>query len=446
MKVTKEKQDNSQVLLKVEAEPEETAAYLDKAYRKLVNRVLVPGFRKGKTPRPILERHIGKEALLQEAMEHMVPELYAKALQDQDVPAVDEPEVKIVKTDPVTFEARVPVRPTAELGDYKNIRVPLETTGVKDEQVESYISSLRERHALWEPVERPVEIGDRVTQDLQGTIDGKKLINEKGLQLTLAKDSQIIAPGFTEQIVGMAPGQEKDFELRFPEDFPNKELAGKSGAFKSKVNEIKVQKLAELNDEFAKSLNWGLETMDALKARVREDIGKAQDSINQRHHESQVLEAATAASKVEYPAVLVEREIDQLISDRLRYSGTDDLESYLADAKKTQEELRDEVREEARRRVLNTVVLHEIAEQEKVEVPESEIDNEIENAIRMNAGRTTEAGLTEMRKQLNTPVRRESVRNSIRQRKTLDILSKMARTSPTAPSAAKGEEKTADAQ
>ncbi|MBI4330860.1 MAG: trigger factor [Chloroflexi bacterium] len=420
MKVTKEKLENSQVLLKIEAEPQETESYLDRAYRKVVNKVVVPGFRKGKAPRFVLERHIGKEALLQEALEIEVPELYKKALDAEHVEAIDEPEVKVTTTEPVSFEAHVPVKPTVELGDYKSIRIPREPVEAKDTDVDDYIQSLREKNAVWEPVEHPAQMGNRVSVDVTGVIEGKKVIDEKGLHLTMAEGATIIVSGFAEQLGGMSAGEEKEFDLTFPEGSQGKGLPGKTCRFKVKVLDVKEKKLAELNDEFAISLNWSVETLEALKAKVREDLTRARENMARRKHEGQVLEAVVAASKVEYPTVLVDREIDRQAADRVRYSGAGSLENYLANVRKTQEELKEELREDAQKRVVNTLVLSEITEREKLEVTGEEIDKEVENIVKVSGGRP------ELVESLKSAVARESMRNNLRQRKTLELLSGMA--------------------
>lgn len=422
MKVTKEKLENSQVLLKIEAEPQEAEAYLDKAYRRIVNRVLVPGFRKGKAPRFILERHIGKDALLKDAMEKMIPELYKKAIQEQEVDAIGEPDINLIKTDPVRFEAKVPVKPTVELADYKSIRIPLEPVEVKEEDLNKYLESIREQNALWQPMTRPVQLGDRLTMDLQGIIEGKKVLNEKGLQIPLlVEGGQVITPGFSDRIVGMTIGEEKEFELPFPAEYPRKELAGKACLFKVKINEIKEKKLLEMNDEFAKSLGWGVETMEALKTKTHSDLKQARENLNRRKHEFQVLEALVAASKVEYPTILVEQEIDRIIEERVRLSRLENLESYLTNIKKTSEELREEFREQAQKRIANTIVLDKVREQEKVEVTEEDIDKEIEKIVKVSASRNPEIS-----QQLNTPSGRESIKNDIKQKKTLQLLSEIA--------------------
>ncbi len=421
MKVTKEKLENSQVALKIEVEPQEKESYLEKAYRRMVGSIAVPGFRKGKAPRVILERHVGKEALLQEAMEQMLPEMYKKAVEEQGIDAIGEPEINMSSTEPIIFQATVPLKPTVELGDYKSIRIPLKPVAVTEEDINGYLESLRERNAVWQPVERAAQTGDRVTADVQGVAEGKSILDQKGLQFGLIENSPMISPGFTEKIVGMSSGEEKEFQLPFPPDYRVKDLAGKECLFKVKVNETKEKKLPELNDEFAKSLGEGLETLEALRARIGSDLQKSKEELNRREHEAEVLEAVASASKAEYPPVLVEKEIDRLVDERVRFSGRDSLEHYLEDVKKSSAEIRDELREQAQKRVVNTIVLDKVAEVEKVQVAEEDIDSEIQNIVKASGEQNAAVS-----QRLNTAAVRESFREILTQRKTLRLLSEIA--------------------
>lgn len=427
MKVTKEKLENSLVRLKIEVEPQEKEAYLDKAYRRVVNKVMVPGFRRGKAPRAVLERHIGKEALLQEAIEQLVPDMCRKAIEEQGVEAISEPDIQMSSAEPIIFQATVPVRPTVELGDYRSIRIPIEPVVVTEEDISRYLENIRERNALWEPVARPLQVGDRITIDLQGTVEGKEIIKEEDLQLVMAEGAQIITPGFSEKLVGMSAGEEKEFQLPFPTDFRAKDVAGKECLFKVKLKDIKEKKLPELDDDLAKSLGEGLETLEALKTKIRSDLQQVRENLNRRKHEAGVLEAVVASSKVEYPDILVEREIDRIVDEKVRLSGLDNLERYLQNIKKSAEEIREEQREEAKKRVINAIILEKIGELEKVEVAEADIDKEIENIVKVNAGPKEETS-----QGLNTPTMRESIRNVLRQRKTLRLLSDIALSPETA--------------
>lgn len=421
MKVTKEKLENSQVALKIEVEPQEKESYLEKAYRRMVNKILVPGFRKGKAPRVILERHVGKEALLQEAMEQMLPEMYKKAIDEQGIEAIGEPEINISSNEPIVFQATVSLRPTVELGDYKSIRIALKPVTVTEQDINDYLENLRERNAVWQPVERAAQTGDRVTADLQGIVEGKDVLDQKGLQFGLVEGSTVISPGFTEKIVGMSGGEEKEFQLPFPADYRVKDLAGKECLFKVKVNDVKEKKLPELDDELAKSLGEGLETLEALRAKVRSDLEKSREELNRREHESEVLEAVTNASKVEYPPVLVENEIDRMVDERVRFSGRDSLERYLEDIKKSSAEIREELREEAQKRVSNTIVLDKVAEVEKVEISEEDIDSEIQNIVKASSEKDPTVN-----QRLNTAAVRQSFREVLTHRRTLRLLSDMA--------------------
>lgn len=421
MKVTKEKLENSQVALKIEVEAQEKESYLEKAYRHLVSRVLVPGFRKGKAPRAILERHIGKEALLQEAMEHMVPELYQKAIEEQGIVAIGEPEINMSSTEPIVFQATVPLKPTVELGDYKSIRIALKPVQVTEQDVDGVIENLRERNAVWLPVERSARMGDQVISDVRGTVEGKDVLDQKGLQFVLIEGSAVISPGFTEKMVEMSGGEEKEFQLTFPADYRVKELAGKDCSFKIKVNDVKEKKLPELNDELARTLGEGLETLEALRAKVRSDLEKSREESNRREHESEVLEAVTNASKLEYPPFLLEKEIDRLVDQRVRYSGRSSLDSYLEDVKKTSAEIREELREQAQKSVVNTIVLDKVTEMEKVQAAEEEIDSEIQNIVKASSGNDQEVS-----QRLNTPMVRESMREVLARKKTLRLLSDIA--------------------
>jgi trigger factor len=298
---------------------------------------------------------------------------------------------------------------------------------VTEEDISRYLENIRERNALWETVARPLQVGDRITIDLQGTVEGKEIIKEEDLQLVMAEGAQIITPGFSEKLVGMSAGEEKEFQLPFPTDFRAKDVAGKECLFKVKLKDIKEKKLPELDDDLAKSLGEGLETLEALKTKIRSDLQQVRENLNRRKHEAGVLEAVVASSKVEYPDILVEREIDRIVDEKVRLSGLDNLERYLQNIKKSAEEIREEQREEAKKRVINAIILEKIGELEKVEVAEADIDKEIENIVKVNAGPKEETS-----QGLNTPTMRESIRNVLRQRKTLRLLSDIALSPETA--------------
>ncbi len=446
MKASAERIEGCQVVLNVEAEPEEMEQSLESAYRRLVNRVEVPGFRKGKAPRAILERHIGRDALVGKALDKLVPDLYEKALDEQDINAIGQPEMEMVQSDPAIFKATVPVQPVVELGDYTSVSVTAEEVNVTDEGVNEAIDNLRRNQASWEPVERGARYGDSVTMDVEGTIDGETVLDNKGQAFTLSEGSTSPLPGFVDQIVGVQSGEEKEFTLTVPEDFSTEKFQGKECAFKVSISEIKEEKLPEVNDEFAKSLEQNVETVEQLREMVADRLKNSRDQEAKQKVEAQAIEQAVNMSKVEFPSVLVDQEIESTIQNQLSRLGGMQLENFLRIKGSTEEELREESRPNAEKRVGNSLLLNKVAEAENVEVSDEDIDAELRR-------RMQEFGDNQNLQQLmNSEESRERIRNELRLRKTIDRLVELATTEGSAESesgeqqAQEGSEEEAETQ
>lgn len=429
MKVTKEKTENSQVFLTIEMEPAEVEESLDKSYQHLVKKKSIPGFRKGKAPREVLERYIGKECLLDDALDNLLPEAYEKAIKEQEIEAIARPHVEIAQTDPVVFKVTVPLKPTIKLGDYQHIQVAPEPVDVTDDDVNDAIEQLRHQEASWEPVERPVESDDLVVLDIESDIEDKPFINRKGIQYQVVHDLPFPAPGFAEQLLGMKGNEDKEFKLQFPSDFANAELAGKESSFKVRVTEIKQEILPELNDEFAGGLNPDFKSLDSLREHVSADLKLRAEEKARIDFEEKVIEAVVDIAELEFPPILVEMEIDRLFDQRLQrlQVGREGLEEYLRGINKTEEELREGLRPLATKRVTRSLVVGRIAEEEKVEVTDSEIEDEIEN-MTQNAAEKKD----ELQKFFNRPESRESIKQLLTPRKTIQQLVEIAKGSNTA--------------
>jgi len=359
VKVIREKTENSQAFLSIEMEPAEVEDSLQKAYNRLVKRANIPGFRKGKAPREILEQYLGKESLLEDALNSLIPQAYEKAIREQEIEAFARPSIEVVQTDPVIFKATVPLRPRVKLGDYHSIQITEDRVEVKEEDVNAVIEQLRYQHAIWEPVERPVEYEDLVIIDIESSIEDKPFINEKGVQYQVLHDLPIPVPGFAEQLVGMKIGEDKEFRLQFPSDYPRSELVGKEPWFRVKVTEIKQRILPELNDEFAKEISSDFKNIDMLREKVSDDLRLRAEEKARVDFEERVIDAVIDLAEVEFPPILVELEIDSLLDEqsrRLQMSGRG-LEEYLRSINKTEEELREELRPIATKRVTRSLVL-----------------------------------------------------------------------------------------
>lgn len=423
MKVTREKTENSQAFLMIEMEPAEVEESLEQSYQRLAKKANIPGFRRGKAPRAVLERYIGKDSLLEDALNNLLPQAYEKALKEQEIEAIANPSIEIAQTEPVVFKATVPLKPTIELGDYQQIRLTPEPVELTEDEVNTVIEQLRRQYATWEPVERPADFDDLVALDIESHVEKKPFINQQGVQYQILHDQPLPVPGFAEQLSGMKGGEEKEFKLQLPEDYSRAELAGKEARFKVKVSEIKQQRLPELDDEFASLVNPNLKTIDSLRERISANLRLMAEEKAKREFEERVLEAVVESSQVEFPPVLVEMEIARLLDQQARQLQTSNigLEEYLGRVGKTEEELREELRPLATKRVTGSLVLGRIAEEEKVEVSDAEINAELGNMVQSVTGNKDE-----VKKRLDSPQVRDSIGQLLATRKTIQRLVEIA--------------------
>ena len=439
MKVDVERIPESQVELTVEVEPETVDKYVHRAYRSLVNRLNIPGFRKGKAPRFMVERVVGKETLFQEGLELLLPDVFKKAVEENDIQPIDRPEWNIVQTEPLIAKAKVPVQPTVQLGNYHDIRLSKEEPEVTDEQVNSVIEHLREQHSEWVPVERPAAMGDRVTVDIDAHVKGQallegiggdalvqqaveQLLNAKGTEYLLKPQPDAPIPGLAEQIVGLTPGQEKEFQLTLPDSYPEPEYAGKTAVFRVAVQTVKEKHSPELDDEFAKVLGE-YSTVTELVNSVREQLQQRMEEEAETRFANAVVQMVVDRSAVEIPRVMIEREAERSVEgleNQLRRQGLS-FEQYLQTIGKTREELLKEAQPLAEKRLKNTLVLDEIARVEKLDVSSAEIDEKIDRVAERMGGQAEKA-----RQTLNTGEYRRELGYSLWTRKVVKFLTDIA--------------------
>ena len=423
MKVTNEKTENSQAYLTIEMETAEVEESLEAAYRRLVQKARIPGFRQGKAPRPILERYLGKESLLEEGLNILLPKAYEKAIKEQGIEPIARPQLEVTQTEPVIFKAVVPLKPTVKLGDYHQIQVTPEPVEVTEENIDRVIEQLRHQNATWEPAERPVELGDLLTFNIQSTIDGKPFINQKGAQYEALHELAFPAPGFADQLVGLQKEEEKEFKLQLPADHPQKELAGKEASFKVTVTEIKREILPELNDDFAAVVNPEYKSVARLREEVTAEMKRRGEERARIDFEERVIDAVAGLAEVAYPHILEEVEIDRMLSQRFQ-RGPQEMEAYLKSINKTVEDLHEELHPLAGKRVTRSLVLDKVVEAEKIEVSDAEIDTEIENMVASTTDKKEE-----LKQALNTPQPRESIRQTLIGRKAVQLLADIAKSS-----------------
>ena len=441
MKVTTERLPQSQIALQIEVEDERLERAKTAAFRRLAAKVRIPGFRPGKAPRAILERHLGEHAILHDAVDRLVPELYREALDQEAIDPVDKADYELVTEEPLVAKFTVPVRPTIDLGDYTSLRVENEPVVVEPERVDEGLEALRHRYATLEPVERPIEWNDIVRADVDATVNGSSFVHEEDAEFRLIEGQTVSLPGFAEALLGHEKGDEFEFELTVPDDAPDERLRGQQAHYRLQLKEIKQENLPELDDDFARQVGEGFADPAALRARVEDDLREALENEAQHRYHDRILEALADQVQPEYPPVLVERETERLLqeqsgaaqpqqSGRGGSAASEALERYLERVGKSEEELRAELAPIAEGRIRRSLVLSEVTEAEHILVADEEVEAEIE---RLTSGVGGQAD--DVRRLFSTESAKESLRRSLLTRKTLDRLVEIA---------SSGEEATAD--
>jgi len=390
MKVKVENVENKANEVKLEFTVE--AAKFDEAiqtvYKKNAKYFNIPGFRKGKAPFKMVEKAYGIQIFYEDAFNEIAGEVYAQGLEENKIEAVSKPEVDIVQIESgkdLIFTAVVQTKPEVKLGKYKGIEIKKIEYTVTDEDVEHELSHMAEHNARLVSVEdRPVEKGDTTIIDFEGFVDGVAFEGGKAENHELEIGSGKFIPGFEDQIIGMKIDEEKDINVKFPEEYPSANLAGKDATFKIKLHEIKKKELPEINDEFAKDASE-FDTLEDWKKSIREKQEKSNESKAKFEMEEEAIKAVCENATVEIPSGMIETQIDHMeedISGRLSYQGMN-LDQYLNMIGKTKQEFRDEYKEDAEKQVKTNLVLEAIMNDAKIEVTEEEIENKIKEMAEM---------------------------------------------------------------
>ncbi|WP_088103736.1 trigger factor [Halalkalibacter urbisdiaboli] len=384
-----EKLEGNEGVLTIDVDSEKVDAALDAAFKKVVKKVNVPGFRKGKVPRSIFEKQFGVESLYQDALDILLPEAYAGAIDETGIEPVDRPEIDIEtmeKGSNLVFTAKVVVKPEVTLGDYKGLEVEEKDTTVTDDDVEAELKKLQERQAELVVVEDgAVEQGDTAVIDFEGFVEGEAFEGGKAENYSLEIGSNQFIPGFEEQLVGLKTGEEKDVEVNFPEEYHAEELAGKPATFKVKLHDIKRKELPELDDEFAKDVNENVETLDELKKELKDKLQK--DKEHEADHEIRdtLVEKAAENATIDIPEAMVNTEVDRMLQEfeqRLQMQGMN-LDMYYQFSGQDADAMREQFKTDGEKRVRINLTLEAIAETEGLEVSDEDVDNELEKMAEM---------------------------------------------------------------
>ena len=384
MPATLKQLDPTRVELEIAIPPEDLEAARGVAFRELAKNAKVPGFRPGHIPRAVFEKHYGRAAIEERALDDVVPRAYSKALEEHDLYPLANPDLEFLPAEgedgQLKLKAVVTVRPEIALGDYKGIELTEESQTAADEDVERSMETIRRDAATLMPVSRAVQLGDVATLDYEGKVDGEPFEGGKAEQAPTEIEEGRFVPGFIEGIIGMQAGETKDNPVTFPADYPNADLAGKDAVFTVTVHETKERELPELNDDLAARITGRPMTLLELKIDLRRRLDSIAAQKARRAMTVELIEKLLAAHDFPLPAVLIEREIDALVEDARNYVARAGREwsDYLTESGKTEDEIRDGFREEAERRVKTSLLLSAIAKAEGIEATEADVDHELD--------------------------------------------------------------------
>jgi trigger factor len=387
--------DDHQAKLTVEVDPEPLQAAKQRAARQISKQTKIPGFRPGKAPYHMVVRTVGEAAIMEEALELLVNELYPKIIEESGIKPYGPGKLEnMPSTDPPTFEFIVPLDAEVTLGDYHVIRLPYELAPVPEANVDHVIEDLRSRHAIIEPVERPAQEGDQVYIRLSGerkqVDEGQDpiLVKDRPIPVVIDNESNIKSDewpfaGFSRHLIGLSSGEEKDITYTYPDDCQWESLRGKEADFQITVESVKSRQVPELNDEFAQSVGKEYQSMDTLRTEIRSSLEQQAKEEYDTEFNEKIIDALLPITTFKYPPQMLENEIDVFLdqlNSRISQQGMD-IETYLKTRQMSMEDLRNEVKPLAEKRLKQTLALFEVGKAENIQVPNEEIESESSRAL-----------------------------------------------------------------
>ena len=388
MSLQVEKMEKNMAKLTIEVSAEDLDKAMQNAYQKAKGKIAIPGFRKGKAPRKMIEQMYGKGIFLEDAANALIPEHYSKALEECDLEIVSQPEIDVVQAEPgkaFIFTAEVAVKPEVTLGDYKGLEVPKSETEVTDEDVDAEIKKEQEKNSRTVTVEdRGAENGDITTIDFEGFVDGVAFEGGKGTDYPLTLGSGSFIPGFEDQLVGAKAGDHVEVNVTFPEEYQAAELAGKVAVFQCDVKKVEAKELPELDDDFAQDVSE-FDTLAEYKEDIKKNLTEKKEKEARAEKENAAVDKAIENAQMEIPDAMVDTQVRQMINDfasRMQSQGLT-MEQYFQFTGMTVEKMQEEMKPQALKRIQTRLVLEKIAEVENIQPTEEEVNEEISKMAEM---------------------------------------------------------------
>ena len=412
MSLQVEKLEKNMAKLTIEVSAEDLDKAMEKAYQKQKSRISLPGFRKGKAPRKMIENMYGKGVFMEDAVNSLVPQEYTKALGECDLEIVSQPEINVTQMEPgkaLIFTADVAVKPEVTLGDYKGVEVPKSEIAVTDEEVDAEVKKEQDKNARTVAVEdRAAANGDITTIDFEGFVDGVAFEGGKGTDYALTLGSGTFIPGFEDQLVGANTGDHVEVKVTFPEEYQAKELAGKEAVFQCDVKKIETKEVPELDDEFAKDVSE-FDTLAEYKEDVKKKLTEKKEKEARTAKENAAVDKAIENAQMDIPELMTKTECRQMMDDfsrRMQQQGLS-MEQYFQFTGQSMDKMMEDMKPQALKRIQTRLVLEKVAEAENIQPSEEEITEEIQkmaDAYKMEADKIREAigesGLEQMKKDM----------------------------------------------
>ena len=388
MSLQVEKLEKNMAKLTIEVPAEELEKAMQNAYLRAKNRITIPGFRKGKAPRKMIEQMYGKGIFLEDAANALIPEQYSKALEECDLEIVSQPEIDVTQIEPgkaFIFTAEVAVKPEVTLGEYKGLEVPKSETEVTDEEIEAELKKEQEKNSRTITAEdRGAENGDIATIDFEGFVDGTAFEGGKGTDYPLTLGSGSFIPGFEDQLVGAKAGDHVEVNVTFPEEYQSKDLAGKAAVFQCDVKKVETKELPELDDDFAQDVSE-FDTLAEYKEDIKKNLTERKEKEARTAKENAAVDKAIENAQMEIPDAMIETQISQMLDDfsrRMQAQGLT-MEQYMQFTGLTADKMREEMKPQALKRIQTRLVLEKIAETENIQPSEEEVNEEISKMAEM---------------------------------------------------------------
>ena len=398
MSLQVEKMEKNMAKLTIEVSAEDVEKAMQSAYQKAKGRISIPGFRKGKAPRKMIEQMYGKGVFLEDAVNALIPEHYSKALGECELEIVSQPKIDLVQTEPgkaLIFTAEVAVKPEVTLGEYKGVEVPKSEIEVTDEEVDAEVKKEQEKNSRTINVEdRAAQLNDIVTIDFEGSVDGVPFDGGQATEYPLTLGSNTFIPGFEDQLVGAKVGDDVDVKVTFPEEYQAKELAGKEAIFKCAVKKIEAKELPELDDDFAKDVSE-FDTLAEYKEHVKTNLVEKKENEAKHAKEDAAVDKIIENAQMDIPEAMLETQCRQMLDDfsrRMQSQGLS-MDQYFQFTGMTAEKMMEDMKPQALKRIQTRLVLEKVAEVENIQPTEEEVDEEISKmaeAYKMEADKLKE--------------------------------------------------------